>query len=147
MHHTGSIHRWATGLVDTRARRMRRIKDTDDWERGLSPAAQAEWLCAGARPLLGALRSADPDEAMWAWGADQRVRFWSRRMVHETGIHRADAELALGLEPWFEPAVAADGVSEFFENLWRARAFRRSIGNPRGNGETLRFAATDTDDQ
>jgi MDMPI C-terminal domain len=68
---------------------------------------------------------------------------WSTR----PGIHRADAELALGREPAFEPSIAADGVSEFFDNLWRARVFRREIGNLRGHGETLRFVATDTTGQ
>jgi uncharacterized protein (TIGR03083 family) len=69
-HHTGSIHRWATGLVLGRARRMRRIADIDDWQRGLTPAEQSDWLRAGAGPLLAVLGSANPDEPMWAWGQD-----------------------------------------------------------------------------
>ena len=77
---------------------------------------------------------------MWAWGPDKHVRFWSRRMVHETGVHRVDAELALGIEPRVDPAVAAGGVVEFLENLPRSSALR-------GDGEQLRLVATDRPDQ
>jgi hypothetical protein len=68
-------------------------------------------------------------------------------MTHETGVHRADAELALGREPVFAPAVAADGVSEHLANLWRARAWRRDVGKLRGEGQELRLSSTDTADR
>lgn len=147
VHHTGAIHRWADGLVSGRARKSRARADTDDWQTAASPAEQADWLAAAEDGLLVTLRFADPDERMYAWGADQHVRFWSRRMVHETGIHRADAELAMGAEPVFRPDVAADGVSEFLENLWKARAWRWNIGKLRGNGEVIRLASADTPDE
>jgi hypothetical protein len=38
-------------------------------------------------------------------------------MLHETTVHRADAELALGVEPVISPAVAVDGGSGLFANL------------------------------
>ena len=46
-----------------------------------------------ADDVVAAFRAADPDAAMWAWGADKHARFWPRRMLHETTVHRADAEL------------------------------------------------------
>jgi hypothetical protein len=85
------------------------------------------------------LRAADPDARMWAWGPDNHVRFWSRRMLHETAVHRVDAELSLGVEPHIDPAVAADGIDEFLENLPRSRPLR-------GNGEQLQLVATDQPD-
>jgi uncharacterized protein (TIGR03083 family) len=147
IHHTGAIHRWATGLVADRARRGVAIALTDDWDPGTDAAARAGWIASGGKRLLDTLRTADPDIAMWAWGTDKHVRFWSRRMTHETGVHRADAELALGREPRFAAGVAADGVSEFLENLWRARAWRWNIGKLRGQGETIRLASADTPDE
>jgi uncharacterized protein (TIGR03083 family) len=147
VHHTGAIHRWADGLVATLARKNRARAETDDWEADATPAKQARWILAAHRGLLVTLRAADPGERMYAWGADQHVRFWSRRMTHETGIHRADAELALGVEPAFAPAVAADGVSEFLANVWKARAWRWNIGKLRGEGEVIRLASTDTPDE
>lgn len=142
-HHVGAIHRWATELVATDARRYRPIRDTDDWRPGLPAADVAQWLQTGRIHLVSVLAAADPERRVWAWGVDQHVRFWSRRMTHETGIHRADAELALGLTPTFDPQVAADGMSEFLENLWKARAWRRGMGALRGEGESVSFVATD----
>jgi len=147
VHHVGAVHRWATDLVRTDARRYRPIRDTDDWPPDPTAPAVAVWLIAGREPLLSALESADPDHKMWAWGVDQHVRFWSRRMTHETGIHRADAQLTVGLSPGFDRVIAADGISEFLDNLWRARAWRRDMGALRGRGETLALSATDTGDR
>ena len=86
------------------------------------------------------LRAADPDARMWAWGPDKHARFWSRRMLHETAVHRADAELSLGIEPHIDPPVAADGIDELLENLPRSRPLR-------GNGEQLHLVATDQPDR
>jgi uncharacterized protein (TIGR03083 family) len=147
VHHTGAIHRWADGLVAALARKNRARAETDDWEPSATPAEQSAWIAAAHQGLLATLRAADPEARMYAWGADQHVRFWSRRMTHETGIHRADAELALGVEPSFRPAVAADGVGEFLANLWKARAWRWNIGKLRGEGEVIRLASTDTSDE
>jgi uncharacterized protein (TIGR03083 family) len=147
VHHTGRVHRWAAGLVSTGARKNRSMAQTDDWDAQAGPRQQAEWLARAHQDLVPVLRAADPEARMYAWGADQHVRFWSRRMTHETGIHRADAELALGIEPAFEPALAADGVSEFLANLWKARAWRWNIGKLRGDGEVIRLCSTDTTDE
>lgn len=35
-------------------------------------------------------------------------------------------------------------MNEFFQNLWRARAWRRGMGALRGDGERIAFHATDT---
>jgi len=80
---------------------------------------------------------------MWAWGADQRVRFWSRRQLHETLVHRIDVELALGLVPAASPAVAADAIDEFLVNLSGAAYFSSRVKDLRGDGERLSFQATD----
>jgi hypothetical protein len=34
-------------------------------------------------------------------------------------------------------------VSEFFENLWHARAWKRDMGALRGTGQAIAFSATD----
>lgn len=145
--HVGIVHRWATRLIVTEARGYRRMRDTDDWPGKPTADEAADWLLAERHPLLDALTSADPDKAMWAWGADKHVRFWSRRMTHETGVHRADAELTLGVAPRFTADIAVDGVSEFLDNLWCARAWRRDMRELCGAGERLELAASDTGDR
>src|SRR5690606_36069460 len=59
--------------------------------------------------------------------------------------HRADVVLALGGEPDYEPALAADGVDELLTNLLAAAAFSSAVRDLRGDGETLHVHATDAD--
>ena len=139
--HLGTVHRWAEHLV--RARAPKRISSSD-MALG-EPHPSAPWLRAGGEALVATLRAADPDAPMWAWGADQHVRFWSRRQLHETLVHRTDAELALGRAPGAEPAVAVDAIDEFLVNLKGAAAFSPEVRNIRGDGELLSFRATDED--
>ena len=87
----------------------------------------------------------EPEEPMWAWGADRHVRFWSRRQLHETLVHRMDAELALGRAPAAAASVAADAVDEFLANLPRAVYFSPKVANLRGDDVRLEFRATDED--
>ena len=141
--HTGIVHRWVERIVATRT--SARIEQRDI-ETGL-PAAEAgypAWLAAGAAPLAATLRSAGPDATVWAWGADQRSGWWARRMLHETTVHRADADLARGGWPEIDPVVAADGIDEFLSNLPTARrASARLAELPAG--ASLHLHATDSD--
>ncbi len=141
--HTGIVHRWAEAIVSTRT--STRIE-----QRGLEiglPAAEAgypAWLAAGAAPLAAALRSAGPDTAVWAWGAEQRSGWWARRMLHETTVHRADTEFAAGGWPEIDPVVAADGIDEFLANLPAARRPAARLAELPA-GASLHLHATDSD--
>jgi uncharacterized protein (TIGR03083 family) len=143
LQHVGTIHRWVTAMVAQLTPKRLRRSDLDlgipDDERDL-----AEWIAAGATPLLTTLRNADPDAGMWAWGIDQHARFWSRRLVHETCIHRVDAERTAGVPSQIDPAIAADGIDELLGNLPPAASFSPTVEELRGKGETLLFGATDT---
>jgi hypothetical protein len=57
-------------------------------------------------------------------------------MLHETLVHRADAELALGGDPHstIDPEVATDGIDEFFTNLPSAAAFSPGVHELKGSG-------------
>jgi uncharacterized protein (TIGR03083 family) len=111
--HLGTVHRWATRLVSERSpARIPRAGLTSD-----ADVVNARWLREGGRALVEVLRGADGDEAMWAWGTDQHVRFWSRRQLHETFVHRLDLELATGATSYVDPAVALDAIDEFLGNM------------------------------
>jgi uncharacterized protein (TIGR03083 family) len=139
--HLGTIHRWAEYLVRNQSERRVSFAAL-----GLeSTPVTSEWIREGGRLLLATLRGADPEAPMWSWGADQHVRFWSRRQLHETLIHRSDLELAGGTSPSLEPTVAADAIDEFLENLASAAAFSPEVGELRGRGESLVFVADDVD--
>jgi uncharacterized protein (TIGR03083 family) len=145
IHHTSHVHRWAAGMVaeyslTRHSRRKRDLPMPDD------PADYAFWLGEAQTLLLPVLRAADPDRPMWTWGADRHARFWARRMVHETAVHRADAELALGRRPTIDPDVAVDGVDELLGLLPGARHFRPEVRSLQGQGDRLRLVATDRPD-
>jgi uncharacterized protein (TIGR03083 family) len=140
VHHIGGAHRWAKAMVDSRTFVPPRSLDLG---RPTNTDALPAWLAAGAADLVGTFRATDGDTPMWSWGPDEHVRFWSRRMLHETAIHRADLELALGRSVEYDAAVAVDGIDEFLENLPNAVHFADRIKKLTGDGETLHFHATD----
>jgi uncharacterized protein (TIGR03083 family) len=142
--HTGAIHRWAAQMVRDLAQE-RLDRSTLDLGLPGDPSGYADWLAAGAEPLVAALTAADPGAPMWAWGADQHARFWMRRMVHETVVHRVDAELGAGREPHVDAALAADGIDELLENLPSAVSFRPRVAELQGSGEAIALQSTDGD--
>jgi uncharacterized protein (TIGR03083 family) len=141
--HTGTIHRWATAIVETEA--AARVPFPEAAAPRESADGWARWLASGAAPLLGALRSAGPLTAVWSWGPGRTSGWWARRMLHETTVHRADAELALGNDdPVIDPVVAADGIDEFLFNLPSARRpYPHLAALP--TGQSLHLHATDAD--
>ena len=141
--HTGKIHRWVTSIVETRAgARIPEPETGSPWE---SADGWAQWLAAGSLPLLSALRLAGPLTPVWSWGPGRTSGWWARRMLHETTVHRADAELAAGAaEPDIDPVVAADGIDEFLFNLPSARRpYPHLASLP--TGASLHLHATDAD--
>jgi len=140
--HAGTMHRWATKLVADRAQAPVSPRSLD-LEVPADSAGYPGWLRAGGKRMLATFRAADPDGPTWAWGADKHTRFWSRRQLHETGIHRADVERALKREPSFEPAIAVDGVDEFLENL-ACVTWKPGVQALKGSG-SLHFHCTDAE--
>lgn len=141
--HTGMVHRWATHIVRTRATERVPFKEIP---MGL-PADRADlpaWLDAGAEPLVAEL-SADPETAVWTWAGEAggTVGWWARRMLHESTVHRADADLTLGLDPDIAGEVAADGIEELLENLAAVRAKTAPVAELGRAGDSLHLHATD----
>ncbi|GAA2824689.1 maleylpyruvate isomerase family mycothiol-dependent enzyme [Kitasatospora sp. CM 4170] len=142
--HAGSVQRWFSVLLRGRIQEPPRSRDVDL----RLPAREdgwADWLADSAAEAADAFAATDPDTPMWAWGADPHARFWARRMLFETLVHRVDAELALGIRPGIDRALAVDGVDEFLVNLPFAASFAPKVANLRGDGETIRFTSTEAD--
>jgi hypothetical protein len=57
------------------------------------------------------------DTAVWAFGSEQTLGFWERRMVVETGTHRWDASQAIHEEDQLTDRVAEEGLEEV-GTLW-----------------------------
>lgn len=147
--HVGGAHRWVGTIVSTRT--LKPVDDADvpegDGPEGEDAAALDAWLAAGVEQAVAALREAGPDTEVWTWAPVQRTGFWSRRMAHETVIHRADAALAAGAAFEVEPEVAADCLEEWLqigELPVFAERFAERQGDLFGPGRSLHLHATDT---
>jgi uncharacterized protein (TIGR03083 family) len=141
--HTGGVQRWFCVLLRQGVQEPARTRDVEPRLPERLDACPA-WLAAGGEEAARTFDGIAPDAPMWAWGADPHARFWVRRMLYETLVHRTDAEAALGLPSVIDPATAADGVDEFLVNLPFATPFAPGVARLRGAGGVIRFRATDT---
>ena len=108
--HIGRVHRTVALHVEQRATQWIQPPESD-----APPEADvAGYAAASLDRLLSALTELDPDEKMWTWSAQHNGAFYLRRMLHETSIHRVDAEGAAGMERVVEGDLAADGVDELY---------------------------------
>jgi uncharacterized protein (TIGR03083 family) len=143
--HVGHLHRWATTIVQQRMRAetwprdvsFEYPDDTDTW---------VEWIRDGIDPAVRAFWSTDPSQRVWTWGADQHARFWPRRMLFETAVHRLDLDLTHQQPVEVSPEVAVEGIDEWFENLRHVGRWRPPIAKLAGDNRRLSFATTDTAD-
>ena len=134
--HTGRVHRWATGVVGAeQAQPWKDLKQIipDGWP---ADADLADWFREGLRGLASVLREAPDDLRCFTFApvSDPKL-FWTRRMAHETAIHRLDAELSAGgQQAAFGPEFAADGVDELltmFVERTRGRFAEPVLAAPR----------------
>ncbi len=143
--HVGVVHRWTTRVVETSAAERIPFREVPVEY----PAHWGEypgWIAEGGLALVATLRAADGDAPVWAWGADQHVRFWSRRQFHEAMVHRVDAERAAGIPPVIDPIHAVDGIDEFLENISYGRGSGPAVAAACEAGPgTVHLHATDAD--
>jgi uncharacterized protein (TIGR03083 family) len=103
----------------------------------------AAWFANGTELLLEQLDGAPASDPCWNWYEAHagRVEFWSRRMLHETVIHRWDAQMgATGSADPVDQDVAIDGIDEFLDVFVGAR--RTADGS--ASGPTVLVKCTDT---
>jgi uncharacterized protein (TIGR03083 family) len=111
-HHVGRVHRWAA-LVVREARAAEPEGEAEIW--GPMPADEdaVAWFRAGLAAVVETLERAPADLDCWAFlSASSPRAFWARRQAHETAIHRADAQAAVGDIDGVGTAFAVDGIDE-----------------------------------
>jgi uncharacterized protein (TIGR03083 family) len=111
--HLGRAHRWAAAIVSTRSAQPLPFREVPDGRLPDDPGQRPRWLLDGAARVADALATAG-DAAVWTHQGLGPAPYWARRMAHETAVHRADAEIALGRSPQLDPVIAADGIDEWF---------------------------------
>lgn len=145
--HVGGLHRWSTELVTSGivAETWRASVPLDYPDDAAPVESWREWLAAGAVVACRTFAAAEPAAPVWAWGADQHARFWPRRMLFETAIHRLDLDMTLGRPAHLAVHVAVEGIDEQLENLPFVARWNGEVAKLRGRGEALGFAAADAD--
>ena len=142
LRHTGYIHRWA-------ARHVTECPDTvldgppeeEILRGGAADPDLLAWFRASHAALVETLSTADPGLVCATFmDAPSPLAFWARRQAHETAIHRADAESALGNRPQYAPDFAADGVDELIMGFGQRRKYRPSAEY--GGGMDVRTSDT-----
>jgi hypothetical protein len=78
----------------------------------------ADWYAEGAAELEALQRSKPDDEPSWTFfdNAPKTIGTWVRRQAQELAVHRYDAEMAAtGVAETLDPAIAKDGIDEYFD--------------------------------
>jgi len=135
--HQGEVHQWAAAIV--RDELSRPDVEPPAWP---DDDRLVPWFREGCAALVDVLERAEPAVDCFAFlPAPSPLSFWARRQAHETGIHRVDAESAVGPITPFVPEVAVDGIEEMlFGFAVRSRSQLRS-STPR----SLALRTRDTD--
>ncbi|MFD9126164.1 maleylpyruvate isomerase family mycothiol-dependent enzyme [Kitasatospora sp. NPDC059571] len=113
--HTGQVHRWAAAHVKGGLTRpLDEAGQEAAWGPAPADAELVEWFRTGHADLVAVLAAAPADLACWSFlPAPSPLAFWARRQLHETTVHRVDAQAAAGTAPSpVDAAVAADGLAE-----------------------------------
>jgi uncharacterized protein (TIGR03083 family) len=131
--HVGRAHRWAAEIAGTRSAAFVPFRSVPDGKFPSEPADREAWLLAGAGRVADAVREAGSDP-VWTFTGLQPASFWARRMAHETAMHRADAQLAVGSEPAFGAVMAADAIDE-------SLVYMSSLAGPGQDPRTAALAA------
>jgi uncharacterized protein (TIGR03083 family) len=137
--HVGRGDRWAAAMVATRAAQMLPLREVPDGRLPATTAERAAWLRVGAARLIESVAAA-PDDPVWTPVGTRPARFWLRRRTHESAVHLADAQLAVGQEPSLPADVAADGIDEWLTEFCARLGPGWGLG---GTGQTLHVHVTD----
>ena len=133
--HLGGVHRWAARIVAASS------MDGPGFQKSkLDGTELLDWFDDGVTALVDVLRATGPDEPCPNFnpGSPELVRFWLRRQLHETTIHRWDVEAAAGAPAPIPVDVATDGIDEYLDVFVRTRG-KQTLSAP------LRLAATEAD--
>ena len=137
--HLGRGQRWAAEIVRRRSAEFIAFRDVPDGRIPDDPAARPDWLNAGPALLIDSVAGAGQDH-VWTFLGPRPAIFWARRMAHETAVHVADAELAIGREVSIPADLGADAIDEWLLLLSQDSDGTAPLASA---GQTLHLHATD----
>lgn len=137
--HMGWVHSLVGECVRRRATKplareeMPRVPDGD---------SVTDFASVALDRLLEGLAGVEPETPVWNWSPHQVAGFFFRRMLHETSVHRWDAENAVGGALGVCSDQGRDGVDEFFDFVLPNAQKRKRRELPQGS---LHLHRTDGD--
>ena len=137
--HMGWVHGLVGSYVASRAReplsreQMPKVPDDD---------SVVGFAAASLGCLVDALAGIEPETPVWNWSPRPDTGFYFRRMLHETSVHRWDAENAVGDTGPVDGEHGRDGVDEFFDFVLPNAQKRKRRDLPAGS---LHLHRTDGD--
>jgi len=142
--HVGRAHRWAAAIVATQAAEPIPFREVPDGRLPDGLAERPAWLRDGAARLAETVTAGSGP--VWTHFGPGPASYWARRMAHETAVHRADGQIAVGIRPEIDPVVAADGIAEWLGFLPDGLAGDQA-GHPAlvPEGKVVHFHATDAE--
>jgi uncharacterized protein (TIGR03083 family) len=116
--HLGGVHRWATQIINERSMDVPSFTQSK-----LDGVDLCDWFDEGVEGLLAVFRDNPPDDGCPNFnpGSAKTIAWWSRRQMHETTVHRWDAERALECTDAINADVAVDGIDEYLDVFVRTR--------------------------
>jgi uncharacterized protein (TIGR03083 family) len=128
LRHLGGVHRWAAAHVTGEGSEP---VPADEFFVAPADGVLLDWFREGHQALIVALAAAEPGLDCWTFlPAGSPLEFWARRQAHETAVHRADAEAAVGARPQWSPPFAADGIDELLNGFFRRQPERLAADPP-----------------
>lgn len=162
--HMGGVHtfwlRWVTQRPEGptpdireqfRTERERLLPGFSAWsDAGFSRELRPEGVLAFARStgddLQAELEALSPEDHVWTFvPSRQNASFVFRRIAQETGVHRWDAENAVGIDRPIEPDLARDGIDEMLFALPEIASMGREGANGR-TGQRVRLVEAGSGD-
>ncbi|MET3806143.1 uncharacterized protein (TIGR03083 family) [Nakamurella sp. UYEF19] len=121
--HTGAVHRWANDAI-TRQLATNETGGSAAFHSRVEDDQMPGWIADGLATLVATLRSCGDDLTAFTFLRSPTARhFWARRQAHETAIHRADAQAAMGDVTTFDPEFSQDGIAEIVAGFALQRSF------------------------
>ncbi|MGC2656236.1 MAG: maleylpyruvate isomerase family mycothiol-dependent enzyme [Mycobacterium sp.] len=141
--HVGRGDRWAAQIIGDRLDHYLDPRSVDGGKPPPDRKDAISWLHGGAQRLIDAVELTGPETPVWTFLGLRPANWWVRRRLHETAVHRADAELAVGHDFTLAAEIAADAISEWLERV-AIQGGRDGQALPLDDGNTLHLHATDS---
>ncbi|WP_326549605.1 maleylpyruvate isomerase family mycothiol-dependent enzyme [Micromonospora sp. NBC_01813] len=142
VHHLGAVYVWVRESVGRGVTDPPTVRSDMTGRPGGDEAIV--WWQQEYDALLTLLDGLDPEMPAWNWAPQaKKAGFWSRRMAHETAVHRWDAQMAIASVEPVEAKLAADGISEVLDS-WLPAGRRRA---PKPAYGVVHLVATDADQE